>query len=119
MLLTTVISNAQTTKQPINLKVTDKLLRIYHGKRQFGFVAAIKNSSTKTVNAFKGVLKVNDVLGDELISVKVMDDEGVKPGATDTATFWYDYTGTNYNQEKVVRSPIEKLKFEWQPLAAN
>ena len=90
-------------------------------KVSIGFV--IENKSNKDIKAFKGKIKFKDVFGEELGTMDLIYEEGVKAGQKKN---WYceknlivnidDFPHIpNLKRRKFRDTKLEKMEFEWEP----
>lgn len=76
---------------------------------------AFQNKGNKDISAIKGITHFNDVFGDNIKSINLSYDDGVKANSTAT------YNGSiHYNQfmdedKKLLNTDLNKLKFIFEP----
>ena len=76
----------------------------------------LKNNTEKNISGVKGVITFRDIFGEEIKSIRLSDDDGVKANSVRT------YKGTiPYNQfidddKKLRATDISKITFEWAPI---
>jgi len=79
------------------------------------FKFAIKNSGEKAIRGFKGGLVVNDLFGDRISKLEIKYDDKLDPGKDKIISSSYSYNQFMDNDSKLRFTPLEKLKFSWEP----
>lgn len=80
-----------------------------------GLEVAFENKGSKDIAGIKGVAHFNDMFGDNIQSINISYDDGVKANSVAT------YSGSvNYNQfqnedKKLLNTELSKIKFNFEP----
>jgi uncharacterized protein YcfL len=102
------IKKSFTKADPLNNgQYTDKI----------NLVFIFENTSGKDIKAFKGETVFNDVFGENIRSINLTYDEGIKAGQRKE---WYgevEYNQFIAGQRKFRDTELANMKFEWHPKA--
>ncbi|UHA72028.1 hypothetical protein [Paenibacillus sp. 481] len=83
---------------------------------QFNF--KFTNNADKDVRAFRGVAKFNDVFGEEILSMNMDYDEGVKSKQSKQSKQWTGHLELNQfmdDHKKLKTTEFKNIKFEFEP----
>lgn len=104
-------------RNQVSVRVIEK--KYYKGefdyKGNVGLAIAISNGSGKAVNAFEGVLRVNDLMGNNLMNAKITNSKTIEAGGTINESNWYKIGFGNDSEADLQNIPLEKLQFIWEP----
>lgn len=101
----------------ISVKVTKKGYSKdeYAISGNIGIAYTIHNKSGKDIEAFIGEININDLLGNELIALSIKQTNTLAAADSLNGTGWYNIPYLNKSEADLKTTPLEKLKFVWNP----
>lgn len=101
----------------IEIRVSEKQYSkgSYDFEGKFGMLYTIKNNSSKKIEALKGILKVYDLMDNELYGVYINQSKTMLPKDSVEFGEWFKVPYGNGNDLLLSKTSIDKLKFVFFP----
>jgi hypothetical protein len=80
-----------------------------------GLNIVVKNTGTKAVHAFQGVIIIKDVLGNTIDKWAFKFDDGLQPGHSKSVAWGANYNEYMHSDRLIYSTAFSNLKFEWNP----
>jgi hypothetical protein len=110
----------KTLRDAVTVAVAEMYLRPsnYRAGRYSDSIAltvAFENHADKDVVGVKGMVKFSDLFGDEIKSISLSYDEGIKANATASWAAELRYNQFIAEDVKLGNTPLDKMKVTWEP----
>lgn len=74
-----------------------------------------KNKTNRQIDGIRGVVSFYDIFDEEIKSLRLSYDDGIKPNSTATYNAQTEYNSFNDEDNKLKSTSFDKLKVVWEP----